>query len=215
LRTTLQPIFANRPPRVKGEPVDPITVVADAWVNALLVGATVEDMSTVSSLIERLDNEATPLGLAVHVFPLAKADARKVALTIQALFRESTPNQVLPIQVSADERINAIVVSCGDDDAKRIGELVTKLDTEQVARVSEIRVFPLKNARAESLSTILNTALNTRPPSLSDQQNPNAQSVLQFITRSEEGRELVTAALKESAKVFSSGFMRSWPVDTP
>lgn len=215
LRTTLQPIFANRPPRVKGEPVDPITIVADAWVNALLVGATVEDMSSVSSLIERLDNEATPLGLAVHVFPLAKADARKVALTIQALFRESTPNQVLPIQVSADERINAIVVSCGDDDAKRIGELVTKLDTEQVARVSEIRVFPLKNARAESLSTILNTALNTRPPSLSDQQNPNAQSVLQFITRSEEGRELVTAALKESVLITPDGRMNSLIVSGP
>ena len=39
LQSTLQPIFANRPPKVKGEPNDPITIVADPWVNALLIGA--------------------------------------------------------------------------------------------------------------------------------------------------------------------------------
>jgi len=42
--------------RVKGEPVDPITIVADQWVNALLVGATVEDMGSVAALIERPDS---------------------------------------------------------------------------------------------------------------------------------------------------------------
>ena len=125
LQSTLQPIFANRPPKVKGEPVDPITLVADRWVNALLVGASVEDMSTVASLIEQLDNDPSDTGLAIHVFPLAKADARRVAQTVQSLFRDSSsPNQISPVSVSADERINAIVVSCGEADAKRIDDLV-------------------------------------------------------------------------------------------
>ncbi len=215
LQATLVPIFANRPPRVKGEPVDPITVVADAWVNALLVGATVEDMSTVQSLIERLDTDASPTGLAIHIFPLAKADVRKVALTVQGLFRDGTPNQILPVQVTADERINALVVSCGEVDARRIAELVKKLDTEQVARVTEIKVFPLKNAKAETLSTILNTALNTKPTPLTDQQNPNAQAVLQFITRTLEGRDLVTAALKESVLITPDARMNSLIVSGP
>jgi type II secretory pathway component GspD/PulD (secretin) len=214
LQTTLQPIFANRPPKVKGEPVDPITIIADQWVNALLVGAAVDDMDTVASLIERLDSEPTDTGIAIHVFPLAKADARKVAVTVQGLFRENLPNQVLPISVTADERINALVVSCGETDANRIGELVHKLDTEQVSRVSEIKVFPLRFARAEVLSTILNTALNTKPPALND-QNPNAQSVLQFVTRSTDGQELVTAALKESILITADPRMNSLIVSGP
>jgi type II secretory pathway component GspD/PulD (secretin) len=214
MQATLQPIFANRPPKVKGEPVDPITIVADQWVNALLVGATVDDLGTVASLIERLDDEPTEAGLAIHVFPLAKGDARRIATTVQGLFRENLPNQVLPITVTADERINAIVVSCGETDARRIGELVQKLDTDQVAKVSEIRVFPLHYARADALSTILNTALNTKPAALGE-QNPNAQSVLQFITRTSEGGELVTAALKEGVLITPDPRMNSLIVSAP
>lgn len=214
LQSTLQPIFANRPPKVKGEPVEPITIVADPWVNALLVGASVDDLATVSSLVDRLDSEPGETGLAIHVFPLSKGDARKVAQTIQGLFREGQPNQSQPIAVSADDRINAIVVSCGETDAQRIQQLVQKLDTDQVAKTSEIRVFPLQYARADSLSTILNTALNTKPVALSD-QNPNAQSVLQFISRSEEGGELVTAALKESVLITPDARMNSLIVSGP
>ncbi|MSU60844.1 MAG: hypothetical protein EXS31_00360 [Pedosphaera sp.] len=219
LQGVIQQIVANRPPKVKGEPVDPITVVADQWVNALLVGASVDDMGTVESLIERLDSEPAETGIAIHVFPLAKGDARRVAQTIQSLFRENTTGTgtagaVLPVTVSADERINAIVVSCGENDAKRIGELVKKLDTEQVARVSEIKVFPLKYARAESLSSILNTALNTKPTPLSE-QSPNAQSVLQFISHTQEGKELISAALKEAVLITPDARMNSLIVSGP
>lgn len=215
LQSTLQPIFANRPPKVKGEPVDPITLVADRWVNALLVGASTEDMSTVASLIEQLDSEPSDTGLAIHVFPLAKADARRVALTVQSLFRDSSsPNQIAPVSVSTDERINAIIVSCGETDAKRIDDLVRKLDSEQVARVSEIRVFPLQYARAESLATILNTALNTKPPSLTE-QSPNSQSVLQFISHLPGGQELVSAALKEAVLITPDARMNSLIVSGP
>lgn len=218
LQATLQPIFANRPPRVRGEPNDPITIIADAWVNALLVGANVEDMTAVESLIKQLDADPAPNGLSIHVFPLAKADVRKVALTVQGLFRDGPPGQPgqqTPVQITADERINALIVSCGEVDARRIAELVKRLDTEQVARVAEIKVFPLKNAKAETLSTILNTALNTKPAPLTDQQNPNAQSVLQFITRTLEGRDLITAALKESVLITPDPRMNSLIVSGP
>lgn len=214
LQQTLQPIFANRPPKVKGEANDPITLMADPWVNALLVGAAPDDMNTIEGLLNQLDTDAAETGLSIHVFPLAKADARRLATTVQSLFRETTPGSVLPVQVNADERINALVVSCGETDAKRISELVKKLDTEQVARVSEIRVFPLKFARADSLSTMLNAALNTKPTALTE-QSPNAQSVLQFISRTEGGQEFVTAALKEGILITPDARMNSLIVSGP
>jgi type II secretion system protein D len=214
LQATLQPIFGNRPPRVRGEPPEPITIVADAWVNALIIGASVEDMATVEALIARLDTDAAEIGLAVQVFSLQKADARRVATMVQSIYREGMPGSTLPISVTADERMNAIVVSAGEADARRIGELVKKLDTDQVARVSEIRVFALRYAKAESLSSILSAALNTKPTPLSE-QSPNAQSVLQFITRSEEGRELVTSALKEAVLITADPRVNSLIVSAP
>jgi len=214
LQTTLQRLFANRPPKARGEPVDPITVVADAWVNALIVGAVVEDMSMVDGLIQRLDTQQAELGLKVEVIPLAKADARKVAQTVQGLFREGTQGGPLPIVVTADERVNALVVSCGNTDLKRIRDVVAKLDTDQTARVSEIRVIPLKYARAENLTQVLNTSLNSRIAPLSD-LSPNAQSVLQFVTRTENGQELVTAALKEAISITPDPRMNALVVSGP
>jgi type II secretion system protein D len=215
LQATLQPIFANRPPRVKGEPVQPVTIIADQWVNALLVGASVEDLGAVASLVERLDADPGQTGLAIHVFPLAKADARSVATTVQGLFRENQPTQAVPLTVAADERINAIVVSCGETDAQHIAELVKKLDTEQVSKISEIKVFPLQYARADALALILNSALNTKPPTLNQQQSPNAQSLLQFATLGADGRQLITAALKEAVLVTSDPRMNSLIVSGP
>ena len=214
LQATLQRLFANRPPKARGEPIDPITVVADTWVNALIVGAVVEDMSMVDGLIQRLDTQQAELGLKVEVIPLAKADARKVAQTVQGLFREGTQGGPLPIVVSADERVNALVVSSGATDLKRIRDVVAKLDTDQTARVSEIRVIPLKYARAENLTQVLNTSLNSKITPLSD-LSPNAQSVLQFVTRTEDGQELVTAALKEAISITPDPRMNALVVSGP
>ncbi len=197
LQGTLRQLFANRPARTRGEPADPITVVADQWVNAVIVGAVVEDMGMVESLITRLDTQQAELGLNFEVVPLQKADARRVAETLQGLFRDGTQSGPVPIVVNADERVNALVVSAGEADLKRIREVAAKLDTDQVARVSEIRVIPLKHARADAMTQVLTAALNSRPPQVNN-LSPNAQSVLQFVTRTEDGRQLVTAALKES-----------------
>src|SRR5439155_2020006 len=211
---TLQRLFANRPARVKGEPPEPITVVADAWVNALIVGAAVDDLGMVTSLIERLDGEQAQLGLTVQVFSLAKADARRVAQTVQGLYREGTPGLNFPVMVTADERLNAVVVSAGEGDIKRIADLMKKLDTDLVARVSEIRIFPLRYARADSLSGILNTALNTKPAPLGD-QSPNSASLLQFITRAEGGKELVASAMKEGVLITPDSRMNSLVISAP
>ncbi len=214
LQVTLQRLFANRPPKIKGEPPEPITVVADAWANALIVGASIDDMGMVTTLLDRLDSEQAQLGLTVQVFPLAKADARRVAQTVQSLYRDGAPGMAFPVVVSADDRMNALIVSAGESDIKRITDLVKKLDTDQVARVSEIRIFPLQHARADALSTILNSALNTKPTALTE-QNPNSASLLQFITRTGDGQELVTSALREGVLITPDGRMNSLIVSAP
>ncbi len=214
LQSILQRLFANRPSRIKGEPPEPISVVADSWVNALIVGASIDDMAMVASLIERLDSDQAQMGVTVQVFPMGKADARRVAQVIQGLYREGGPGGVLPVVVTADERMNAIIVSAGEGDLKRISELVKKLDTDQVGRVAEIRIFPLQNARADSIATILNTALNTRPAALGG-ESPNTASLLQFITRNADGRELVASALKEGVLITPDARMNSLVVSAP
>ncbi len=218
LQSTLQRLFSNRPTRIKGEAPDPITIVADSWDNALIIGATVDDLGMAESLIAQLDIEQPDANVQVQVFPMSKADARRVSQTIQSLFRGSgaAGSGVSQVAINVDDRLNAIVVSAGEADLKRIAELVKKLDTDQVARIAEIRVFPLAYARASALATILSAVLNGKPQSLTE-DNPNRQSLLQFITRSQEGQDLIASALKEGILITpdprTNALIVSAPVD--
>ena len=89
LQSTLQRLFTNRPPRIQGQPPEPVTVIADGWANALIIGASDDDLTMVASLIEKLDAEQPTGGPQVQVFQMAKADARRVEQTLQSLFRGS------------------------------------------------------------------------------------------------------------------------------
>lgn len=213
LQSTLQRLFQNRPARFVGRPSEPINIVADSWANALLVGASNEDMAMVSSLIETLDAQPTDGAIQVRVMPLSKADARAVAQTVQGLYRES-PGASSTVGVNVDERINALVVSAGESDMQRIQELVGKLDTEVVARVAELRIFPLKFAQADELAQILTTALTGRADSAAS-ESPNRQSMIQFITRTPEGGQLVSSALRESLLIVSDRRKNALVVSAP
>ena len=213
LQDTLQRLFANRPSTVAGQAPKPISIIADPWVNALLVSAELEDMTMVENLIERLDAKQTDLGIAVEVIPVLKANASRVADTVTGLYKAGTQSGV-PIVVNADERMNAIVVSGGKTEIDRIKEVVAKLDTDQVSRVTEIRVIPLEIATASDLASTLTTALNTRP-NTGDNLSARTQSVLQFITRTEDGGELITSALKEAVQIIPDNRMNSLIVTGP
>ncbi|RME93287.1 MAG: hypothetical protein D6766_08460, partial [Verrucomicrobia bacterium] len=218
LAQTLQRLFANRPTRAGVAP-EPVTVIPDAWANALVIGAADDDMAMIEELVQQLDSETDEAGLQVRVFPLAKADARRVAQTLQSLFRGGTTTGAAAagpggVFVQADERLNAVIVSAGEADLKRVAELVRQLDTDQVARVAEIRVFPLQYARATALATILNDVLNTNPRPLGE-ENPNRQSLLQFIVRQEGGKEFVASALKEGVLIVPDPRINALVVSAP
>lgn len=217
LQSTLQRLFQNRPARFTGRAAEPITVVADTWANSLVVGASIEDMGMVASLIETLDNTNPDAGMQVQVLQLRKADARSVAQTVQGLYRDG-PGTPVSVRVDVDERLNALVVSAGEADLKRITELVEKLDTDLVARVAEIRIFPLQHAQADELSSVLTIAMSGRTAATPTDDSPNRQSTLQFITRTPDGEELIASALKESVLITSdrrrNALVVSAPVDS-
>jgi general secretion pathway protein D len=65
------------------------------------------------------------------------------------------------------------------------------------------------------LSSVLTTALTGRPPNPVTSESPNRQSMLQFITRTPEGEELVASALKESILITSDRRRNALVVSAP
>lgn len=219
LQATLQKLFDQRVVR-PGQTKDPVTLVANQVANALIVSASAEDMKLAELLIQRLDvmpGEGTNL----QVFPLQKADATQVANVVRNLYTGTaaggTSNSSLSpagITVSADDRMNAVIVIAGEGDMKRIQEVITQLDGEAVGRVTEIRVFPLSNADATELSTILTDTLTKKLVS-PNPQLLKGQSLMQFITRTPEGKELVASALQEGVLITPDKRTNSLVISAP
>lgn len=189
----LQQLFAQR--AVRGNNVDPVSVIAEPKTNTLIVSASPEDMLLAEEMIQRLDAPDRAPGISTRVFALAKADASQVASTVQQLFTQQAGGSA-GVSISVDQRLNAIVASGGAADLHRIGELVKQLDTETVTKVTEIRVFALRNADAVELADILMTALTNRGQGETN-YSPNRQTLLQFVTTNEDGQELIASALQD------------------
>jgi len=213
LETTLTELFLNRPSLASEPEPQPITTVADRWTNSLLVAATLEDLEMVASLVTQLDGEENARSV-IRVIPLARASAESVAVSIDAMYSAEDPTAESGVVVTADSRVNALIVSAGDSDFARIQKLAQELDTGVVARVSEIRVIPLAHADATELAATLTNALNTRPASLTN-ESPELQRRLQFVTRSEDGEELVTSALQEGVLITPDTRTNSLVVSAP
>ena len=214
LKTMLDRLFTGRTTPPGGQAPQSVTIIADPISNSLVVGAATEDLPMVRDLVGRLDAEQTSPDINVAVFPLAKANATSVSQIIQSLFRDSGTTVGPSVAINVDDRINALVVSAGENDLKRIEELAKQLDTDEVRRVSEIRVFGLKHASATDLALLLNTALNTKPESLTS-QSADRQELLQFITRTNEENDLITTGLKEGVLITPDPRTNSLVVSAP
>ncbi len=207
LQPMLERLFARRPTRETAE--QPVTIVADPRANALVIGASPEDMKLAETIIARLDvphaGDAT-----AEVFALAKADVTQVANTLRSLFQAEGAEG---IGISVDERTNALVVSAGTADMKRVADLVRQLDTDAVTRVTEIRIFTLENAQAEELAQILTDALTQKLQS--PVPEPNRQTLLQFVARTADGRDLIAKALQEGVLITADRRTNSLIVSAP
>jgi len=69
-----------------------------------------------------------------------------------------------------------------------------------VTHVTEIKVFVLKNADATELAQILTAVLTNKPKPLT-KISPNRLSLIQFVTRTKEGKDLIASALQEGVLI--------------
>ena len=64
------------------------------------------------------------------------------------------------VRVSADDRLNALLVSGTPGDVGAVRDLVSRLDSERPGSVVEVRSIPLASANAQEMVGLIETVLN-------------------------------------------------------
>ncbi|MCA9411686.1 MAG: hypothetical protein KC944_10800, partial [Candidatus Omnitrophica bacterium] len=155
----------------------PPRIVANEWANALMVVADPQDAEMIEKIAVQLDTSEGNKRV-VEIFVLENSDASALAEKLRALFQEggrTTGNNRRSyygyygyssgrrsegltegeIGVTADLRLNALIVTAEPQDMDQVKELIELLDMESPFS-GEPKVYSLKNAEAEAIAETLN-----------------------------------------------------------
>lgn len=159
---------------------------SDDYSNSVIVNATSREHEQVAEIIKQIDQPAEA-PMRSQVFKLQYASAQDIAPVVQNVLISNAPkgrggsgNQQVPFEqrfgafmrfggnaqaafgsVVAETRTNSVVVTATDENLKLVELLVKELD-QPVEYAETTFVFPLLNARADQISTILNQTFGGR-----------------------------------------------------
>lgn len=181
-----------------------ISVVPVIKPNAVLILASGPDLEAVLKLAEELDQPVAP-GTELEVFPLASATAEQVVQMLESFYAERGGLGARVI-AAADVRTNSVVVQARPNDMAEIRRLLQKIDRDESAAVSRMRVFVLKNAVAEELAEVISTALQSvlSPPALAGQLGAVGAVGDQATQQLRAAKSVVLELLQEDAQLQES-----------
>ncbi|WP_146393347.1 secretin N-terminal domain-containing protein [Allorhodopirellula solitaria] len=168
--------------------------------NALLLIGRAEAIKAVMDLVEKID-QPIPDSDKLRVFRLKHASALDVEENVREFFtsqpgEDSDPREGLGIRVriKADQRTNSLIVSASPRDLTEVTRLVEELDVANTAATSQIRIFPLRNARAEDLAPVLQDSVTAEPENVPEGTTPKS-STLSIVSLGADGSSVLDSGV--------------------
>ncbi|MFM7051404.1 MAG: secretin N-terminal domain-containing protein, partial [Planctomycetota bacterium] len=145
-------------------PADAVSIAADIASNSLIVASSEENLEVVKGLVELLARAAKEqlTDRPFEIIVLAKSTAADMARMLDDMYvaEENRRRGENTVQVSADQRINAIVASGPEADVAAIRRLVAQLDGARPSTVVEIKYIPLQGANVQETVGLIQSVLS-------------------------------------------------------
>jgi type II secretion system protein D len=166
-------------------PSDTFSVQAEPATSSLIVAASDENLKIVQELISVLQAGAEQTGTSqvVDVIPAAGMRAAELVDAIQGLYvdRENTRRGQDAVSVTADERLNAVIVRGNQADIDAIRTLIGQLAEAPVTAVTEIKRIELVRANAADVVELLHNVLAGRAIAGGGSIGGRQAQILRFI----------------------------------
>ena len=140
-------------------------MVAHLPTNLLVLTEAFSNLERLLKVVKEIDVEG--VRMEREVIPLQFASAQALAPTITSALKRRQPGKKevgRVVEIIPQERTNCLLVIANTEDMRAVKELIEELDQEALPALSEVRIHPLENARAEELIKILNQIHANRTP---------------------------------------------------
>ncbi|MBX3402086.1 MAG: hypothetical protein KF699_01610 [Phycisphaeraceae bacterium] len=189
-------------------PSDTLSIQADTASRSLIVAASAENVEIIRGLVEELTRggEAVAGLEAVDVIPVRTARVEEVQQAVQTLYVEKQNRErgADSVRVSADSRLNAIIVRGTPADLAAVRSLVERLDGTSIAAVAEIKRLELTKADAGEVVRLLQNVLAGRPIAGTGVVGARKAQLLRFV-RGQTAAELIAGTQREPTEAEISG----------
>lgn len=176
-------------------PMDTFRVVADPANSLLILTCSQENLELVKELLAAIESDAatTAGGARMDLIQLRNARAEEVAASIREIYveRENERRGENAVSITAEGRLNALIVRGSEADIAAVRDLVNRFDGGEVLTVQDVRRFELQSANALEVVRLLEEVLQGR--SLSGSAGSARATRLRYL------RESVGDALDDAA----------------
>lgn len=149
--------------------------------NAILLIGREESVKVVKDLITKID-QPSPAASKFEVFRLQFVSAVDAEATVRNFFVNRPGTDTNPrtgigtrVQIISDFRTNALIVQASPRDLEEVRRLIQSIDVEGGEAKTELRIFKLKNALAQTLATVLQGAITGQSTTGNQQGQPQNQ----------------------------------------
>lgn len=186
-------------------PMTRLVIKADTKMNALILIGTPANNEIVGELVAMLDVEAASPASTVRIYPVENASAARLAQTIRQLFDQQVQSRAIRpedrINIQADERTNALVVSTSARSFAVFEGLLKTLDSKLAPELREIRMIEVKSASATRLASLIQQMMDARTERLRRVQPETADLEKATIVADPRTNALIVAAGNEALEV--------------
>ncbi|MCC6425780.1 MAG: hypothetical protein IT435_03060 [Phycisphaerales bacterium] len=175
---------------IRGGP-DPVIEPIEAN-NTLLIAAQPIQFAVIESLVKSLDQAKAADKPPMRILKVRTSDAANLATVLMQAYSARSPEQrgKMPVDIQADSATNTLLVSAHPDVLPEIEKVVSELNETSSADANgrEIRIFPLKIARAEELAQTIDQMFPDPPVPLDPrtrQPRPDLKTPREVVVRAD------------------------------
>ncbi|MCG3124989.1 MAG: hypothetical protein GIKADHBN_03499 [Phycisphaerales bacterium] len=160
--------------------------------NTLLIAAQPIQFAVIESLVKSLDQAKAADKPPMRILKVRTSDAANLAQVLQQAYsvRSAEQRGKFPVDIQADAATNTLLVSAHPDLLPEIEKVVAELNetTSADATGREIRIFPLKVARAEELAQTIDQMFPDPPVPIDPrtrQPRPDLKAPREVVVRAD------------------------------
>jgi general secretion pathway protein D len=187
-----------------------VTLVASERTNSMVIRGEPGTITKIISLITELDVPANRAG-SIQVVRLAHSDAKELAEILKNIVTETAGDKStakVPINIQADEALNALVIRADPSTMAELKEIISELDVRRLQVLIEAAIVEVTEDFTRELGTELAVAdlgASNLPIGITAPEGTLAQILQSRITGSVTGIDIGKAPLIAGGRVDTSG----------